>query len=110
VAVAAALPVLADWRAGNRLEIARRAEALKAVVSDLPGWDIAAIGAYFAFVRHPFTDQSSAEVAERLAKRVGIVSIPGSYFGVGQERYLRLAFANADVASIGLLGSRLPLG
>ena len=110
VAVAAALPVLADWRAGNRLEIARRAEALKADLSDLPGWDIAAIGAYFAFVRHPFADRSSTDVAERLAKQAGVISIPGSYFGVGQERYLRLAFANADVASIGLLGSRLPLG
>ncbi|MQB41718.1 aminotransferase [Rhizobium sp. ICMP 5592] len=106
-AVAAALPILTDWRAGNRLEIARRADALKSTMSELPGWDIAAIGAYFAFIRHPFVDQPSAAVAERLAKQAGIISIPGSYFGEGQERYLRLAFANADVASIGLLGERL---
>ena len=107
VAVAAALPVLADWRAGNRLEIARRADALKLAASGLAGWEIAAIGAYFAFVRHPFADQSSSEVAERLAREAGVVCIPGAYFGEGQERYLRLAFANADVASIGLLPERL---
>lgn len=106
-AVARALPVLAGWRADNRLEIARRADALKAVMADLPGWDIAAIGAYFAFIRHPFADLPSTAVAERLAKEAGVISIPGAYFGEGQERYLRLAFANADAASIGLLGERL---
>ncbi|MDK4722876.1 aminotransferase [Rhizobium sp. CNPSo 3968] len=107
IAVASALPILADWRAGNRLEIIRRADALRLAASELTGWEIAAIGAYFAFVRHPFEDRSSSEVAEELARERGVVCIPGAYFGEGQERYLRLAFANADVASIGLLPDRL---
>ncbi len=107
IAVASALPVLADWRAGNRLEIARRADALRSAFSGLVGWEIAAIGAYFAFVRHPFEGRSSSEIAEELARKRGVVCIPGAYFGEGQERYLRLAFANADVTSIGLLPDRL---
>ncbi len=107
VAVASALPVLADWRAGNRLEIARRADTLRRAFSELAGWEIAAIGAYFAFVRHPFEGQSSSEVAEELARERGVVCIPGAYFGEGQERYLRFAFANVDVASIRLLPDRL---
>jgi aspartate/methionine/tyrosine aminotransferase len=107
VAVARALPMLADWRAGNRLEIARRAEALKAVITDLPDWEIAAIGAYFAFIRHPFAGLSSPAVAEKLAKEAGVVCLPGSYFGKGQDHYLRLAFANADAKAIGLLRDRL---
>lgn len=107
IAVASAIPLLAEWRAGNRAEIARRADALRLVVSKLPGWEIGAIGAYFAFVRHPFVDRSSSEVAQKLARESGIVCLPGAYFGEGQERYLRLAFANADVASIGLLSERL---
>ncbi|OCJ05035.1 aspartate/tyrosine/aromatic aminotransferase [Rhizobium sp. AC44/96] len=107
VAVAAAMPILADWRAGNRLEIARRADALRAVMAQLPGWEIGALGAYFAFIRHPFEGLTSAAVAERLAKEAGVVCLPGSYFGEGQERFLRLAFANADAASIGLLADRL---
>ncbi|RUM08682.1 aminotransferase [Rhizobium chutanense] len=107
IAVASALPALAEWRAGNRLEIARRAHALRKVFSGLPDWEIGAIGAYFAFVRHPHADRSSSEIAEKLAREAGIVSLPGAYFGEGQERYLRLAFANADVASIGLLSERL---
>ncbi|CAN7382471.1 aminotransferase [Rhizobium sp. LjRoot258] len=107
IAVAEAMPILADWRAGNRLEIARRADALRAVMAVLPGWEIGAIGAYFAFIRHPFEQLGSSAVAERLAKEAGVVCLPGSYFGEGQERYLRLAFANADAALIGLLAERL---
>ncbi len=41
---------------------------------------------------------SSSAVAERLAKD-GVVCLAGRYFGEGQDRYLRLAFANADADS-----------
>ncbi|MGK9052712.1 aminotransferase [Neorhizobium petrolearium] len=106
-AVARALPLLADWREQNRQEIGRRADALKAVMRAVNGWKLDAIGAYFAFVRHPFPGRSSAEVAEKLAKQAGITCIPGAYFGAGQEDYLRFAFANADVPTIRLLEERL---
>ncbi|TDK39627.1 aminotransferase [Rhizobium deserti] len=106
-AVAQALPLLADWREENRQEIGRRAEALKAVMRGLNDWKLDAIGAYFAFVRHPFAGRGSAEVAEQLAKRAGISCIPGAYFGEGQQDYLRFAFANADAPTIALLEERL---
>ena len=66
-----------------------------------------ALGAYFAYIRHPFEGVRSEEVAEKLAREAGIVCLPGVYFGEGQERYLRFAFANADAATIGLLSDRL---
>ncbi len=106
-AVATALPLLAAWREENRQEIGRRAEALKAVMQQLPDWKLDAIGAYFAFVRHPFAGVGSAEVAEKLAKRAGITCIPGVYFGEGQQNYLRFAFANADAETIGRITERL---
>src|SRR5690606_30688478 len=106
-AVARALPMLTGWRESNRQEIMHRAEALEAVMETLPNWHMDAIGAYFAFVRHPFPSLDSAEVAERLAKQAGVVCIPGMYFGEGQEQYLRFAFANADVPTIELLADRL---
>ena len=106
-AVAEALPLLTAWREENRQEIGRRAEALKAVMRGVSNWKLDAIGAYFAFVRHPFPGRGSAEVAEQLAKRAGISCIPGVYFGQGQDGYLRFAFANADVETIGLLEERL---
>lgn len=106
-AVAKALPALADWRLANRAEIAARASALRDVISRLPQWKLKAIGAYFAYIRHPFPDIDSQFVAEKLAKLAGIVCLPGDYFGEGQESYLRFAFANADVATIRMLEDRL---
>jgi aspartate/methionine/tyrosine aminotransferase len=106
-AVAQALPLLTDWREENRQEIGRRAQALKSVMRGLDNWKLGAIGAYFAFVRHPFLGRGSVEVAEQLAKGAGITCIPGAYFGGNQQDYLRFAFANADVSTILQLQERL---
>jgi aspartate/methionine/tyrosine aminotransferase len=106
-AVAKAIPALADWRDGNRVEIERRADSLRQVMPKISGWDLVSVGAYFAFIRHPFRGVSSAAVSEQLAKRAGVVCLPGVYFGEGQEDYLRFAFANADVETIAKLESRL---
>ena len=106
-AVAKAIPALVDWRDANRVEIASRADALRQVMAKIEGWELVSVGAYFAFVRHPFRGTSSADVAEKLAKENGIVSLPGSYFGEGQEDYLRFAFANANIETIGQLAGRL---
>ncbi len=106
-AVAQTLESLADWREANRAEIGRRADALRQTMAGLPGWDVGAIGAYFAFIRHPFEGRTSIEVAEHMARRLGITCLPGNFFGNGLERYLRFAFANADSATISLLQGRL---
>ena len=106
-AVARAIPALRDWREVNRAEILARAETLKSVMADLPAWKMDSIGAYFAFIRHPFDGQPSALIAEQLAKRAGILCIPGAYFGDSQQAYLRFAFANADSETIRGLTARL---
>ncbi|MEK1889183.1 MAG: aminotransferase [Phyllobacterium sp.] len=106
-AVAQALPGLAEWRAGNRHEIEVRAQALRDVMAGLNDWKLEAVGAYFAFVRHPFKARPSTEVAEHLAKRAGILSVPGQYFGEGQDQFLRFAFANANAATITQLHGRM---
>lgn len=106
-ALARALPALAEWRAANRHEIDVRADALREVMTDLDGWKLEAIGAYFAFVRHPFEGRSSTEMAEQLAKRAGILAIPGEYFGARHTRFLRFAFANADATTIRQLRERM---
>lgn len=109
IAVAQALPKLDAWRESNRAEITLRARALKTAISEVDGWEIGAVGAYFAFVRHPFAGMTSARVSEELARKTGVVTVPGSYFGPGQDDYLRFAFANATATTIGLLPERLRL-
>jgi len=106
-AVAKAIPALADWRRANRREIAGRAAALRQVMATLPAWKVEALGAYFAYVRHPFAGVPSAVVAEKLARKAGVVCLPGVYFGDGQQDYLRFAFANADAPTILQLEDRL---
>lgn len=107
LAVAKALPALADWRAKNAREMQRRGAAFREVLTEVPRWKLRAMGAYFAYVEHPYAGVSSREVAKELAEVKGIVTLPGTYFGRGQENYLRFAFANADVETIGFLGERL---
>ena len=42
-----------------------------------------------------------------LAVERGLLGLPGSFFGPGQERHLRLAFANAEKAVIAAVPGRL---
>lgn len=105
-ALARAIPGLVDWRAANTAEIGRRADTLRTTMDGLAGWEIGALGAYFAYIRHPF-EMGSAKVAEALARQAGVLSIPGEFFGPGQERYLRFAFANPDVPTIRRIRDRL---
>lgn len=102
-----ALPALAEWRAENCREILRRAEAFKAAVPPGGRWMVASIGAYFAYVQHPYPDRTAGEVAEWLARHRGVLSLPGPYFGPGQEQHLRVAFANVDVEGIAAVPGRL---
>lgn len=102
-----ALPALTEWRADNRAKINRRGEALHDVFTRLPGWEINSLGAYFGFVRHPFQGVPGARVAERLASERGVMCLPGSAFGPGQENHLRLAFANVGRDGITSLEQRL---
>ena len=107
IALARAIGPLAEWRAGNRAEIGRRAVALRETMAALSDWQIGAMGAYFAWLRHPFEGRDSVEIARTLAVERGVSCLPGAYFGEGQDRYLRLAFANAEAKTIRLLADRL---
>jgi len=102
-----AIPALADWRERNRVEILSRTDAFRAAIGRLDGWRMGSIGAYFAYLEHPHAGRSGSEVAEELARERGVLALPGAYFGEGQEKFLRVAFANVGAAEIGALPARL---
>jgi len=106
-ALAWAIAAMAGWRQDMRRTINARIAAFQGVVQRCPGWQISSIGAYFAYVRHPFADVPAERVAEALAVERGVLGLPGSYFGPGQDDHLRFAFANADEAAIATLPARL---
>lgn len=106
-ALAWALTGLDHWRARNRREINDRAAAFRAAIGGRDDWRISSIGSYFAYVRHPFAGVPSRRVAERLAETAGVLALPGSYFGPGQDDHLRIAFANVEAVTMQALPVRL---
>jgi len=104
-----AIDALADWREAARREIVERGAAFRRMLESVSGWRIDSSGAYFAFVRHPFPGTPALKIAERLAAERGVLCLPGSYFGPGQDGHLRIAIANVDCATIATLGARFAL-
>jgi len=86
---------LSGFVAENTRTMRKRAKALAEAfrTNDL-GYELVSVGAYFAYVRHPFGAASGREVVKRLADEQNLLCVPGAMFGRGQEGYLRLAFAN----------------
>jgi aspartate/methionine/tyrosine aminotransferase len=102
-----AIEALRDWREANRAEINQRAAVFQAALAPLPEWKIESVGAYFAYLRHPFADAKAQVVAEKMATERGVLCLPGSYFGPGQEEHLRVAIANVNAAILEGLTARL---
>ena len=94
------------WREEMRANINVRSTLFRATIDATPGWSVSSSGAYFAYVRHPFATSAEA-AAEHLAAALGILILPGSFFGPGQDDHLRFAVANVDDMQIGAVGERL---
>jgi len=107
IALAKCMQALRPWREHNRVKINTRALTLKNAMQSLPNWNIEAMGAYFAYVRHPWSNLSSLQVAEYLAEEFGVITLPGEFFGPEQQAYLRVAFANVESDVIVSLPQRL---
>jgi aspartate/methionine/tyrosine aminotransferase len=85
---------LLPWARRNTEGLKARADLLGDGLQRSNRWRLVSIGAYFAYVEHPFTGQRSTTVSKRLADEENLLTIPGDMFGAGQERFVRLAFAN----------------
>lgn len=103
---------LDQWLAGERDEILDRRAAIAEHFPTLAskGWKLLGLGAYFAYVEHPFAIGSD-ELAPRLVREAGVLLLPGTMFYPADDpsgqRQLRIAFANLDRAGIATLFDRL---
>lgn len=98
---------LRNWKREKCAELVQRARAVSAAFGDSRlDYKLLSAGAYFAYVKHPFRDPAR-DVAMRLVRDFGIVCLPGSYFGEGQEHYLRFAFSNLNETQLPELIERL---
>ena len=105
-AVAWAVEGTRAWRTEVRTTINARTALFSDIIAATPGWSVSATGAYFAYVRHPFGGSAQAAAA-RVAAAAGVMTLPGSFFGPGQDDHLRFAVANVDHEQIRTVGDRL---
>ncbi|MBS0219220.1 MAG: aminotransferase [Proteobacteria bacterium] len=85
---------LLPWARRNTEDLKARADLLSAGLARSNRWRLVSIGAYFAYVEHPFPGERATGIARRMADEENLLTIPGDMFGAGQERFIRLAFAN----------------
>ena len=103
---------LTQWVAGERDKIlSRRASILEHMpVLEAKGWRLMGLGAYFAYLRHPF-DVPSDALAPLLLEKAGVLCLPGTMFRPADDlsgrEELRVAFANIDADGIATLFKRL---
>ncbi|MEB8388362.1 aminotransferase [Rhodobacteraceae bacterium KMM 6894] len=103
---------LGPWLANERAEILDRRAAINdnMPLLDAKGWQLLGVGAYFAYLQHPF-EGSSADLAPRLVRDAGVLLLPGTMFtpqgDAAGTRQMRIAFANVDRAGIDTLFTRL---
>lgn len=106
-ALAWAIPALRDWRAERAAAIEDTRRGFAEALDALDGFHLDAEGAYFAWLRIPPGALDARAAAECLASRHGVVVLPGSAFGPGNERHLRLSTAMLNAARTRELCRRL---
>ncbi|MBV8848972.1 MAG: aminotransferase [Methylobacteriaceae bacterium] len=108
-AVTWGLETLGEWRNSNRRRFGERAKQFRLALAQIQDWTIDSLGAFFAYVRHPCRGLPAEQVAKRLAVENGLLMIPGSYFGPGQDEHLRVSFGNLTAESLEQLPARFRL-
>ncbi len=107
-AVTFALEHLGEWAEERRIEMCDRVEHFTSALAEArSGYELVSAGAFFAYVRHPFDGVPARVVARRLADEHNLLTIPGEYFGVHQEQFLRLAFGNVTGDELTAVAQRL---
>jgi aspartate/methionine/tyrosine aminotransferase len=98
---------LAGWARGNTEALAKRAGMFRDGLARSNRWRLVSLGAYFAYVEHPYDGRPSAQVSKWLADEHNLLTIPGSMFGGGQDRFIRFAFANVGDTTVPPIFDRL---
>jgi aspartate/methionine/tyrosine aminotransferase len=104
----AGLTMAARWRHTKALEIAGKQRLFEAAMTGRPGgFELVTNGAYFGWIRHPFTDRSTDDVVCDLVIEHGALVIAGTAFLPDDRRMLRVSIANLEPAAIAEFARRL---
>ncbi len=97
---------LGGWVEDRRREIHGRIEEFTRAADGRP-YRVASAGGHFVYLRHPFEGAPAREIARRLYEELAVLALSGDMFGPGQDRCLRLAFANLSDRDVPELARRL---
>jgi len=107
-AVHAGLTEAQAWRAAKVVEIAEKQHRFETVFAATPGgFELSSAGAYYGWVRHPFSSMATPDLVEALLIEQGVLTIPGTAFMGHDAHMIRFSFANAEVERLDELGERL---
>lgn len=97
-----------EWRSDRAREVAERRAGMTAAMADRPGgFEVLTCGGFFAWVRHPFTDRSTADVVRELVVAHDVLVIPGTAFLPDDRRTMRVSVGNLDQHAVADLADRL---
>lgn len=107
-AVIAGLTGAKDWRRDRALELREKQAQFESVLTSEPGgFELVTAGAFFGWVRHSVSNETTEEVVRRLLFEHGIFVLPGTIFSKADDRYLRFGFGQLSSNEIDELGMRL---
>ncbi|MGI5128662.1 aminotransferase [Pseudonocardia sp. CA-107938] len=104
----AGLTTAQQWRADRAAEIAARRAAFADAMAERPGgFELAATGGFFAWVRHPFADRPTERVVRDLVVEQDLLVIPGTAFTPDDRCALRVSIGNLDPSRLADVVERL---
>ena len=106
-AVGKFLNQLESFQKNKTEEIGEKSLYFNKIITSKTSWEVSSIGAFFAYVKHPFKSKLSSEISKRLATELGIISLPGNCFGINQDNYLRFSFGGLNYNQIEKIPERL---
>ncbi|MFC5064645.1 aminotransferase [Actinomycetospora atypica] len=96
------------WRAERAAEVGARREAFAAAMAERPGgFELLAIGGFFAWVRHPRTDAGTPDVVQALLSEQDVLVMAGTDFQAVDDGAMRVSVGNLSVADLDDLMTRL---
>ena len=99
-----------EWRRARASEVTDKRRWLETVLADRPGgFELLSCGGFFGWIRHPFAERGTDEVARDLITRYDTLVISGTAFLPDDRQVFRVSFGNVDVAGLTEFAGRLEL-
>ena len=99
-----------EWRRARANEVTGKRRQLETLLAGRPGgFELLSCGGFFGWIRHPFAERGTDEVARDLITRYDTLVISGTAFLPDDRQAFRVSFGNVDSAGLTEFAGRLEL-